>query len=308
MTYLSHQPETQTPGGAPAARHRAPTPELRDPARAGAPPRLRAAASRWRPLPRAHPGAKPRRGPRGLALLCTGALWLALPVVGGEPPPAPLPPFPGYEYRSWHNPDGTGKFFLGREIAQVMGHQGAAWLERPTRGLEEGSDWVVPALGVKKGETVADIGAGTGYFSWRLAQAVGPTGTVYAVDIQQEMLDDLNRAMTARSIHNVQTVLGHLDDPQLPAGTVDLALMVDVYHEFSEPYAMLEAICTALKPDGRVVFVEYRAEDPTVPIKPLHKMTVAQVRREAALHPLVWVKTIETLPRQHIIIFRKRTP
>jgi ubiquinone/menaquinone biosynthesis C-methylase UbiE len=213
---------------------------------------------------------------------------------------------PAYGYRQEHDPNGLGKFYLGREIAHVMGHQGADWLERPERIAEEKPDLVVPALRLKPGETVADIGAGTGYFSWRLATAVGPKGTVLAVDIQQEMLDLLATNMTQRGITNVRPVLGAVADPKLPVAAVDLVLMVDVYHEFSEPYEMLHAICAALRPGGRVAFVEYRAEDPSVPIKQVHKMTEVQVRREAELHALEWVETIRTLPRQHLILFRKR--
>jgi precorrin-6B methylase 2 len=213
-----------------------------------------------------------------------------------------------YETRANHDPEGTGRFFQGREIAQVMGHPGADWLERPERATEERPDWVIPALKLRRGEVAADIGAGTGYFSWRLAQAVGPGGRVLAVDIQSEMLDRLARAMAARGVTNVVPILGAVADPKLPAGAVDLALMVDVYHELSQPYEMLDAIVRSLKPGGRVAFVEYRAEDPSVPIKRVHKMTEAQVRKEAELHSLVWVETVRTLPWQHLIIFRKKPP
>ena len=212
-----------------------------------------------------------------------------------------------YEYRKDHDPEGTGKFYLGREIAHVMGHQGADWLERPEREEEEKPSVMVEALKLKPGDAVADIGAGTGYLSWRLAQKVGEKGVVYAVDIQQEMLDLLGQKMAERKVSNVKPVLGTITDPKLPAKSVDLVIMVDVYHEFDHPYEMMQAICRALKPGGRVAFVEYRAEDPTVPIKRVHKMSEAQVRKEAAVHPLEWVETIETLPRQHIIIFRKKS-
>ena len=189
-----------------------------------------------------------------------------------------------------------------------MGHQGADWLERPEREAEEEPGRVILALKLRPGDAVADLGAGTGYFCWRLARAVGPTGRVFGVDIQPEMLELLESGMAARGISNVVAVLGTARAPGLAAASLDLVLMVDVYHEFEYPHEMLEAVCKALKPGGRVAFVEYRAEDPSVPIKPLHKMTEAQVRREAAEHPLDWVETVSTLPRQHLILFRKRDP
>jgi SAM-dependent methyltransferase len=210
-----------------------------------------------------------------------------------------------YEFRPASR-DGIGKFYLGREIARVMGHQGADWLERPERDQEERASLVLPALKLKPGDVVADLGCGTGYFTWRLAQAVGPNGVVHAVDIQPEMLERLTARMQQRGLTNVLPVLGTVTDPKLPARALDLVLMVDVYHEFDHPFEMMERVCAALKPGGRVVFVEYRGEDPTVPIKPLHKMTEAQIRREMAVHPLEWVETIGTLPRQHLILFRRK--
>jgi len=211
-----------------------------------------------------------------------------------------------YDYRRPHNPDGIGKFYMGREIAQVMGHESAAWLERPERVPEEQPDQLVSLLGLRRGETVADIGAGTGYFSRRLAQAVGPTGRVLAEDVQPEMITLLTNLSVRLGLTNIIPVQGTATDPRLPAATVDLALMVDVYHEFDLPYEMIQAICLALKPGGRLVLVEYRGEDPRVPIKPLHKMTEVQVKKEMSVLPLVWVQTIERLPRQHIIVFRRR--
>jgi ubiquinone/menaquinone biosynthesis C-methylase UbiE len=211
-----------------------------------------------------------------------------------------------YEFRKEHSPDGVGKFYMGREIAHVMGHQAADWLERPERDQEEHTEKLVEQLGIKPGDVIADIGAGTGYFARRLARKTGPKGTVLAVDIQPEMLDLLTNQMAAAGIANVRPVLGTITDPKLPQGSVDLALMVDVYHEFDHPWEMMQAITKSLKPGGRVVFVEFRGEDPAVPIKPLHKMTEAQVKKEMAALPLEWVKTIGVLPRQHIIIFRKK--
>jgi ubiquinone/menaquinone biosynthesis C-methylase UbiE len=223
-----------------------------------------------------------------------------------------LPPPPRYETRAMHDPDGIGTFYMGREIANVMGHQAADWLERPERQREERTDLLIPLLKIKPGDTVADIGAGTGYYTRLLAQAVGTNspagsgGLVYAEDIQPEMLDILTNKMAAAGLHNVQPVLGTLTDPMLPRASVDLILMVDVYHEFDHPYEMADAMCRALKPGGRIVFVEYRREDPAVSIKLVHKMTEAQVRKEMSVQPLEWVETINTLPQQHIIVFRKK--
>ena len=211
-----------------------------------------------------------------------------------------------YETRARPSRDGIGKVYFGREIAHVMGHQAAGWLERPEREEEERTDLLVEALALKPGEVVADIGAGSGYFSWRMARKVGDKGKVYAVEIQQEMLDILMVNMRKRRVGDiVQPVLGTVQDPKLPAAAVDTILLVDVYHEFDYPYEMTRAMINALKPGGRLVLVEYRGEDPEVPIKPLHKMTVAQVRKEMSVHPIKFEQTIATLPRQHIIIFRK---
>jgi len=204
------------------------------------------------------------------------------------------------------SPDGIGKVYLGREIAQVMSFHGAQWLERPERMEEERPDRVLAALELKPGMMVADVGAGSGYYSWRIAERVGAGGTVYAVDIQPEMVRLLEQQMTQRGAANVKAILGTATDPRLPAGTLDLALMVDVYHELEYPYEMLASITRALKPAGRLVFIEFKGNDPTVPIKPLHTMTEAQVRKEAAVHPLVWQKTLSDLPWQHVIVFRKR--
>lgn len=203
--------------------------------------------------------------------------------------------------------DGIGKYYHGREIAHYMTHEGAPWLERPERDREERPDLVLAALELRPGNTVADIGCGTGYFTWRLGNAVGTTGRVYGVEIQPEMLALLAAEMTRRSVGNVTGILGTTTDPKLPE-PVDLVLMVDVYHEFSHPAEMMRAILRQLKPGGRVVFVEYRGEDPSVPIKPLHKMTEVQVKKEMSALPLEHVATLRTLPRQHLIIFRKAGP
>ena len=217
------------------------------------------------------------------------------------------PSRPSYEQRE-PSLDGTGRFYMGREIALVMGHQGAPWLERPERMDEERPDLLHGLLDLKPGMVVADVGAGTGYHSWRMAQRVGPTGLVYAVEIQPEMLSLLATNMARRGITNVVGTLGTVTDPGLRTNTLDLALLVDVYHEFDHPYEMLAALTAALKPGGRIAFVEFRGEQVSVPIKPLHKMTEAQVRREAAVHGLEWVETRRELPWQHLIFFRKPAP
>jgi SAM-dependent methyltransferase len=220
---------------------------------------------------------------------------------------APSPPPARYETRAEHDPNGIGKFFMGREIAHVMGHQAADWLERPEREVEERPDLLLPALKLRPGDAVADIGCGSGYYTRRLAHAVGTNGVVYAVDIQQEMLDLLTNKLAAEKIFNVKPVLGTEADPKLPPARVDLILLVDVYHEFDQPFEMAQAMTRALKPGGRLVFVEFRGEDPGVPIKLVHKMTEAQVRKEMSVQPLEWVETIATLPRQHIIVFRRKS-
>lgn len=211
-----------------------------------------------------------------------------------------------YESRALHDPNGIGKFYFGREIARVMGHEGADWLERPEREQEERTELLLKALKFSPGERVADIGAGTGYHTRRIAKLVGPTGKVFAVDIQPEMLQALTNKLAGQGITNVVAVLGTESDPKLPTGGVDTILMVDVYHEFADPHEMVASMCRALVPGGRMVFVEFRAEDPQVPIKPIHKMTEAQVKREMAPHPLRWSETLGVLPWQHIIVFKKQ--
>jgi ubiquinone/menaquinone biosynthesis C-methylase UbiE len=191
----------------------------------------------------------------------------------------------------------------GREIAPVMGMGGADWLVRSEREKEEAPDAALDAIGIKKGDVAADIGAGVGYFTWRMAERVGPEGKVYANDIQPRMLEQLKKNIATRGLTNVVPVLGADDDPKLPAGTLDLELLVDVYHEFSKPQKMLAKLREALKPSGRLVLLEYRKEDPSVPIRLEHKMTVQEVRKEIEPEGFKFEKSIETLPRQHILIF-----
>jgi SAM-dependent methyltransferase len=193
----------------------------------------------------------------------------------------------------------------GRKYAGVMGPAGADWLVRPEREAEEKPDLALKLIAVPKGAVVGDIGAGAGYLTWRLAALVGPAGKVYANDIQPEMLDLLKANMRQRKIANVETVLGTYDDPKLPPNSLDLVILVDVYHEFSEPQKMLRHIRESLKPEGRLVLLEYRAEDPAVPIRPEHKMSVAQVKMELEPEGFHMDRVIEDLPRQHILILKK---
>lgn len=212
---------------------------------------------------------------------------------------------PRYETRSNHDPNGTGKFYMGREIAQVMGPGGIEWLDRREREVEEHPAEVIAALDLHPGEVVADLGAGSGYFTFRMAPKVGKTGTVLAVEIQQAMLDTLRTRATALKATNVKVVHGTETDPHLPSAGVDLVLFVDVYHELAYPFEVMTKVRQALTPGGRVVFVEYRKEDPAVPIKEVHKMSVEQLDKEMTAVGLVRVRTVETLPLQHVVIFEK---
>jgi ubiquinone/menaquinone biosynthesis C-methylase UbiE len=194
----------------------------------------------------------------------------------------------------------------GRRFAPVMDASGAAWLDRREREAEEAPDDALSLIGVKKGSTVADVGAGSGYMTIRLARRVGPNGIVYANDIQQPMLDLLERRLKKDRITNVRLLLGAPDDPKLPTAAIDLALLVDVYHEFSQPQAMLRRIHAALKPDGRLVLLEYRKEDPSIPIRPEHKMSIGEVRMEVEPEGFRFRRVDDGLPWQHVLIFNKR--
>ena len=245
---------------------------------------------------------------RASASICLFSLAFCLPPALGAPPDKDATS-PRYETRKDHDPDGIGKFYMGREIAQVMGHQGIGWLERPEREKEEAPSKLIDLLKLKEGMVVADVGAGSGYHSFRMSEKVGDKGKILAVDIQQEMLDAIKKKAKEKKITNVEPVLGTENDPKLPEAKVDLILLVDVYHEFSQPYEMTQAMVKALKPGGRLVFVEFRLEDPKVPIKLVHKMTQKQVLKEMAAHPLRYVRTLDHLPWQHVIIFeRKKDP
>jgi len=213
---------------------------------------------------------------------------------------------PKYEYREEHDPNGIGKFYMGREIAHVMGWQGAGWLERKERVKEEAPEKLLKALEVKKGMVIADVGAGSGYHTFRLAPLVGKEGKVIASDIQQQMLDMIDMKAKKQKVTNIETVKGTTSDPKLPAGKVDLILMVDVYHEFDQPFEMVEKMVDALKPGGRLVFVEFRLEDEKVPILLVHKMSERQVIKEMVpFKELTHTKTVP-LPWQHVIIFTKK--
>jgi ubiquinone/menaquinone biosynthesis C-methylase UbiE len=200
---------------------------------------------------------------------------------------------------------GGAATYMGRPIAPVMGFEGAEWLFRDTREQEEQPDKMLDALEIQPGHVVADVGAGAGYISLRLARRVGPSGKVLATDLQPQMLQMLTANARAAGIKNIQPIRCTPSDQKLPESAVDLAIMVDVYHECSEPEATLQGLWKALKPAGRLVLVEFRAEDPDVPIKPEHKMTLAQVRREIEPQGFVFKQSLEFLPWQHLIIFEK---
>ncbi len=200
------------------------------------------------------------------------------------------------------NPPPRTEYF-GRRIAQTMHYTGAPWLVRESREREEEPKKLLDALAIKPGQTVCDMGCGNGFYTLRIARRLGERGTVYAVDIQQEMLDGLMRRAERQAIHNIRPIHGSPSDPRLPAGTIDLVLMIDVYHEFSHPQRMLSAIRKSLKPSGRIVLVEFRAEDPNVPIKPLHKMSKQQILKEILPNGFRLDHQFDGLPWQHVMVF-----
>ena len=204
------------------------------------------------------------------------------------------------------SPDGIGKRYMDREISAVMGWQGAAWLERNKREREERTDLLLEALALQPGMVIADIGAGTGYLSRRMAPLVMPGGKIIALDLQPEMISILQTTVNRSGLKQIEVKQGSVDNIKLPKNSIDMAIMVDVYHELAYPYEVMVSILQALKPRGRLVFVEYKAEDIRVPIKPLHKMSEAQIKREAGIFPLDWERTVSTLPWQHVVVFRKR--
>ena len=211
---------------------------------------------------------------------------------------------PGYIDAPERRTTGIGKFYMDREISFVMGHRAAGWLNRPERIREEMPDDVVANMGLESDQVVADIGAGSGYFSFRIADRV-PSGKVLAVDIQPEMLQLIERQKTNTGVANIEGVLGQIDNPNLAPNSIDAAIMVDAYHEFSHPFEMINGIYDALRPGGRIFLLEYRGEDDSVPIRPLHKMTEEQVVKEMSVFGLEWTETLDFLPWQHMMIFTK---
>ncbi len=238
------------------------------------------------------------------ALICSLATAQDKPIDANKPNPNSDG---RYEWRPDHDPNGIGKFYMGREIAHVMGFSGALWLERDTREEEERLTLLVKSLKLKPGDVVADIGAGSGVISGLMAEQVLPNGYVVAVDVQDEMLLRLQENMKKKGVSNVVPIKGSQQSSSLAPQSIDLAIMVDVYHEFEFPYEMMADISRAIRPGGRVVLVEYRMEDPTVPIKLVHKMSQKQAKAEVeqAEFNMKWTETIDVLPRQHILVFTK---
>lgn len=247
------------------------------------------------------------RFPQGLVAIALVAVGAAC--AGEAPAPRRVDASPNddvYQFRAATR-DGIGKYYMGREIAHVMGHLGAGWLERPTREREERTDLLLENLPLEPGSVAADIGAGTGYFSLPMARLVGPQGRVLAVDIQPEMLRLLQARAAEENIKNIEPILGNLIDPKLPHGKVDLILCADVYHEFTHPEHMLRRMRAALSPNGTVVLAEFREEDPNVPILPLHKMSKKQILRELPPNGYRLARQFDGLPWQHLMFFRRDT-
>ncbi len=251
----------------------------------------------------------PASGYRSRVMLLLAIAWLGSVALSTSraDDPAPKREKPKYEMREDHDPDGIGKFYMDREIAHVMGYAGYRWLERPERVREEEPAKLIKALEIKPGMVVADVGAGSGYHTFLMAPLVGEKGKVIASDIQPKMLELIQEKAKKLAVTNIETVQGNEMDPKLPAKGVDLIILVDVYHEFDFPFEMTEKMVEALKPGGRLVFVEFRAEDPKVFIKPVHKMTERQVIKEMGpFSEMEHTTTIKTLPWQHVVVFTKK--
>ncbi|MDA7907510.1 class I SAM-dependent methyltransferase [Akkermansiaceae bacterium] len=230
--------------------------------------------------------------------------WESVTSVEQTPSYQPPPPEHNFYSDGPKTRDGIGKYYQGREIAYVMGHPAIQWLERPEREKEEAPTKALDLIKLAPGEVLADIGAGSGYYSLRIAMT-HPNSRVVSVDIQPEMIDFLKGRTEKLGIANVSPHLGKIDGIGLPDESIDAALMIDAYHEFSHPYEMMKSIASALRPGGRVYLLEYREEDPDVPIKPLHKMSQEQAKKEMTLVGLEWDTTIDDLPWQHFMVFKK---
>lgn len=256
------------------------------------------------------------KSPFGLryGITCLGILSFALLVnsfstlADDEPAEETQEESSRYEFREEHDRNGIGKFYMNREIAHVMGAGAISWLERPEREKEESLTKLVESLGLKEGDQVADIGAGSGVLTFRMSEKVGPNGKIWAVDIQPEMLEAISKKIEENEVGNVEPLLCTVKETKLPDDSLDLALFVDVYHELEFPYEVVLDLAGKMKTGGRIVLVEYRKEDPDVPIKLVHKMSAGQVRKEFSLpeFKLKWKETLDVLPLQHIIIFEKQ--
>jgi len=241
---------------------------------------------------------------RHFTLLSALAFSLNFGAIGQETASGSAEKDPPHYTRKKPSRDGIGRVYMGREMSQVVGHMAVRWLERPEREREELPREVIKNMELKPTDVVADIGAGSGYFTFRMAPEV-PEGKVLAVDIQKPMLNFIENRKEETGLANIETILGTIEDTKLPEGKVDAVLMVDAYHEFSHPREMMESIVEGLKKGGRVILIEYRGEDPTVPIKPLHKMTQKQAVKEMEAVGLKHKETRDFLPRQHFMIFEK---
>ncbi|MGD1904176.1 MAG: class I SAM-dependent methyltransferase [Geitlerinemataceae cyanobacterium] len=250
----------------------------------------------------------------GFVAIGVATLWLwCAPVAIAAPTDWPTGDRPEaqictYDRRRFHRQTGIGKFYMGREIAKVIGHQDLFWLERPTREAEERPDVLLNLLKISQDDAIADLGAGTGFLTFRILDRLNEDGRVYAVDVEPESQDIIDFIADDRGETRVTTILSTPDDPKLPEGAIDLVFMLDAYHEFEYPCEMMQHVADSLVPGGRVVLVEYRRENPLIAIKTLHKMTERQAKKEMAAAGLRWVTTDETLPSQHVMVFARPTP